>query len=84
MTPSLSADILDDWREELVLRSSHNRELRIYTTTMPARQRLDTLMHDPPYRVGVAGQQSAYNQPPNPGFFLGFGMSAPPRPLAPR
>jgi rhamnogalacturonan endolyase len=67
-----------------VLRASNNHELRIYTTTILARQRLDTLMHDVTYRVGIAGQQSAYNQPPHPGFFLGFGMSAPPRPLAPR
>jgi hypothetical protein len=34
--------------------------------------------------VAIAGEQSAYNQPPNPGFFLGFDMRPAPRPLAPR
>jgi hypothetical protein len=31
-------------------------------------------MHDPVYRLGVAWQNVAYNQPAHPGFFLGEGM----------
>ena len=31
-------------------------------------------MHDPQYRVRVAWQNTAYNQPPHPSFFLGTGM----------
>ncbi|MEO5958597.1 MAG: hypothetical protein ABIZ49_13300, partial [Opitutaceae bacterium] len=42
---------------------------------------LYTLMHDPQYRLAVAWQNTAYNQPPHPGFYLGDGMSRPPTPL---
>ncbi|MEY4489750.1 MAG: hypothetical protein RIQ79_2258, partial [Verrucomicrobiota bacterium] len=52
---------------------------RIYTTTIPATNRLYTLMHDPQYREAIAWQNTGYNQPPHPGFFLGQDMSAPPR-----
>jgi fibronectin type 3 domain-containing protein len=37
-------------------------------------------MHDPQYRLSVAWQNVAYNQPPHTGFFLGDGMAAPPVP----
>ena len=80
-TPCLSADIFGDWREEVIWRSSDNKELRIYTTTIPTDHRLYTLMHDPQYRLAVAWQNVGYNQPPHPGFFLGDGMKLPqPRP----
>lgn len=79
-TPCLSGDILGDWREEVVLRTSDNSALRIFTTTIPATNRIYTLMHDPQYRVAIAWQNSAYNQPPHPGFYLGGEMSAPPVP----
>jgi rhamnogalacturonan endolyase len=79
-TPVLCADILGDWREEVILRSTDNKELRIYTTTLPTRHRLYTLMHDPHYRLSVAWQNVAYNQPPHTGFYLGEGMAKPPRP----
>jgi len=73
-TPTLSADILGDWREEVILRKEDNSELRIYTTTIPATNRIFTLMHDAQYRVAIAWQNSAYNQPPHPSFYLGDGM----------
>ncbi|WP_428964578.1 rhamnogalacturonan lyase family protein [Micromonospora fluostatini] len=79
-TPALSADILGDWREEVIWRTSDNRALRIYSTPTPTAVRLPTLMHDTQYRVSVAWQNTAYNQPPHPGFFLGDGMSTPPAP----
>lgn len=79
-TPCLSADLFGDWREEIIWRSSDNRELRIYSTTIPATNRLYTLMHDPQYRLAIAWQNVGYNQPPHPGFYLGDGMDAPPRP----
>ena len=79
-TPALSADILGDWREEVIWRSADNLSLRIYTTTIPATDRLITLMHDRTYRLAIAWQNVGYNQPPHPGFFLGHGMTAPPRP----
>jgi rhamnogalacturonan endolyase len=79
-TPCLSADILGDWREEVIWRTSDNTALRIYTTTIPATNRIYTLMHDPQYRLGIAWQNGAYNQPPHTGFYLGDGMAEPPRP----
>jgi len=78
-TPNLSADILGDWREEVIFNES-NTALRIYTTTTVANNRIYTLMHDAQYRVEIARQNTAYNQPPHPSFFLGNGMGAPPTP----
>ncbi|HEY4787165.1 MAG TPA: T9SS type A sorting domain-containing protein, partial [Bacteroidales bacterium] len=75
-TPNLSADILGDWREEAILwTTSDSSSLRIYTTTTPTSYRLFTLMHDPVYRLGVAWQNVAYNQPPHLGFYIGGGLS---------
>lgn len=79
-TPVLCADILGDWREEVIWRTADNKELRIYTTTIPTEHRIYTLMHDPVYRLSVAWQSVAYNQPPHTGFYLGEGMAPPPRP----
>jgi rhamnogalacturonan endolyase len=76
-TPALTADLIGDWREELVLRSEDSSELRIYTTPIPTLIRMPTLMHDPIYRLGVAWQNTAYNQPPHTSFFLG--ETTPPR-----
>jgi rhamnogalacturonan endolyase len=78
--PCLCADIIGDWREEVVFRTSDNKELRIYTTTIPTEHRLVTLMHDPQYRLSVAWQNVGYNQPTQPGYYLGEGMSPPRQP----
>lgn len=77
-TPCLSADLLGDWREEVIFRTLDNKALRIYTTVDLARDRRVTLMHDPQYRLAVAWQNIGYNQPPHPGFFLGDGSRARP------
>lgn len=76
-TPVLAADILGDWREEVIWRTSDNRELRIFISTIPTTNRFRTLMHDPQYRLSVAWQNVGYNQPPHPGFYLGHGMKDP-------
>jgi autotransporter-associated beta strand protein len=76
--PSLSADLLGDWREEVIWRTSNNSELRIYTTTTVSTNRFYTLMHDPQYRCAIAWQNTGYNQPPHPGFSIGPHMSPPP------
>lgn len=78
--PCFAGDILGDWREELICRTEDKQELRIFTTTIPTEHRLYTLMHDPVYRLGAAWQNVAYNQPTQPGFYLGDGMEKPPRP----
>jgi rhamnogalacturonan endolyase len=79
--PCLCADIFGDWREELIARSRDNKELRIFSTSIPTERRLVTLMHDPIYRLSVAWQNVSYNQPAHPGFFLGEGMKTPARPM---
>lgn len=79
-TPALSADIFGDWREEVILRSDDNKELRIYTTTIPTDRRFYTFMHDPQYRLSIAWQNVGYNQPPHTSFFIGEGMKTPPKP----
>ncbi len=76
-TPTLSADLFGDWREEVIWRTTDNKELRIYTTTIPTKYRLSTLMHDPQYRLSIAWQNVAYNQPPHTSFYLGAGMKPP-------
>ena len=70
-TPSLQADILGDWREEVILPTADSSELRIFSTTIPTEYRLYTLMHDPVYRNAIGWQNTAYNQPPHIGFYLG-------------
>jgi rhamnogalacturonan endolyase len=57
-------DCLGDWREELLV--SVDGELRIYSTTIPARTRRVCLMQDRAYRLGVASQTMGYYYPPIP------------------
>lgn len=70
--PCLSADILGDWREEVIVRNNESTELRIYSTTIPTLYGYPCLMLDIPYRLSVATENVGYNQPPEPGFYLGF------------
>ncbi|QGY48052.1 hypothetical protein GM418_05565 [Maribellus comscasis] len=76
-TPTLSADLFGDWREELILAAEDGQSLRIFTSTIPTNYRFTTLMHDPQYRLSIAWQNVAYNQPPHTGFYLGTGMKYP-------
>jgi hypothetical protein len=70
--PCLSADIFGDWREEVILyNGSDPGQLMIFTTTIPTGHRMVTLMHDPLYRLGVAAQNVAYNQPPHLARYIG-------------
>ncbi|MDE6018027.1 MAG: rhamnogalacturonan lyase [Muribaculaceae bacterium] len=70
-TPCLQADILGDWREEVILRTPDNESLRIYVTDYPTDYRFHTFMEEPAYRISVANQNVAYNQPAEPGFYFG-------------
>ena len=70
-TPALSADLFGDWREEVVWRTTDSSALRIYATPHETQLRIATLMHDPQYRVAIAWQNTAYNQPPHPSFYIG-------------
>lgn len=72
--PCIQASILGDWREDVIFRSKKSDFLRLYTTTAPTNVRLYTFMHDPVYRLGIAWQNTAYNQPPQTGFYIGPDM----------
>jgi rhamnogalacturonan endolyase len=56
------ADCLGDWREEII--TSLDGEIRIYTTTIPAKTRRVCLMQDRLYRTDVAMQTMGYFYPP--------------------
>ncbi|MFE3600201.1 rhamnogalacturonan lyase [Streptomyces sp. NPDC059142] len=80
-TPSLSGDILGDWREEVIWPTADNTALRIYSTPHLTDRKITTLLHDRMYRTALAWQNTAYNQPPHPSFFIGNNMPTPPRPV---
>ena len=69
--PCLQADLLGDWREELVMAREDNEALRVFVSDIPTEYAMMTLMHDPVYRSGIVSEQTAYNQPPHIGFYLG-------------
>ena len=72
--PCLSADILGDWREEVIVCNRKESTLRIYSTTLPTPHRFPSLMFDIPYRLSVATENVGYNQPPEQSFYLGHDM----------
>lgn len=76
--PCLSADIFGDWREEVMMRTADNQNLRIYVTPFETEYRFPSFMEDPVYRVSVANENTGYNQPPEPGFYFGTGMKSHP------
>ena len=69
--PCLCADILGDWREEVIARTPDSSELRIFISPIPTDHRINCLMEDIPYRLSTAAQNVGYNQPSEPGFYLG-------------
>ena len=60
--PLAIADILGDWREEVV--TVQSGAIRIYSTTIPASTRRVCLMQDHLYRLDVAVQAMGYFYPP--------------------
>ncbi|MBQ4466257.1 MAG: RICIN domain-containing protein [Oscillospiraceae bacterium] len=75
----LTADILGDWREEMIFRKSDGG-LRVFETTFATEYPIYSLMHNPQYRVQVAAQNNGYNQPPHTDYFLGTGYALPTAP----
>lgn len=69
--PCLQADIVGDWREEVLLRSADNSSLRLYVSPIPTAYRFHTFLEDPVYRISVATENVGYNQPTQPGFYFG-------------
>ena len=69
--PCLSADLFGDWREEIILfDKSDSASLVVFSSAEPTKISVPTLMHDHVYRMGIAWQNVAYNQPPHLGYFL--------------
>lgn len=77
---SLTADILGDWREEIIFPTTDGSSLRVFTTTDETDYRIFTLMHDIQYRCQIAAQNVAYNQGAYTSFFLGTGYDLPSMP----
>lgn len=69
--PCLQGDITGDWREEVLLRSEDNKSLRLYVSPIATDYRFHTFLEDPVYRISIATQNVAYNQPTQPGFYFG-------------
>ena len=67
-TPNLSADILGDWREEVILHDNTN--LYIHLSPYKTDYNVPCLMTDHIYRMAIAWQMSSYNQPPHLGYYL--------------
>lgn len=82
-TPSATGDILGDWREEIIVRTSDNKYVRVYTTNIETPYRNYTLWHDHQYRQGMVWESIGYNQPPHTSYFLGEleGITMAPPPL---
>lgn len=70
--PCLQADLFGDWREELILRTSDNSALRVFTSLSPTDYKFTTFMHDSQYRCAIAWQNTAYNQPPHQSYYIGY------------
>ena len=67
--PCFLGDILGDWREEIVSRTSD--KLIIQISSYPSPHGITTLWADHEYRNAMTWQCVGYNQPPHPSFFLG-------------
>jgi len=76
--PTLVGDLFGDWREEVVYTNAAYSELIIFTTDKPTTTRLYTLAHNPAYRNAMT--LHGYMQSHHVDYFLGAGMSTPPRP----
>lgn len=74
--PCVQADILGDWREEVLLRTADNSALRLYVSTIPTEYRFHTFLEDPVYRISIATQNVAYNQPTQQGFYFGSDLKS--------
>lgn len=69
--PSLQGDIVGDWREEVLFRTRDNQNLRLYVSTHSTDYRFYSFLEDPVYRISIATQNVAYNQPTHTGFYFG-------------
>lgn len=69
--PCLYADLLGDWREEIIYTDSAETCLKIFSTWYPTDYRFPCLLQDHHYEMSALNQQIGYNQPTETGFYLG-------------
>lgn len=69
--PCFYGDILGDWREEIIMPTKDNTELRLFTTWYPTEYRFPYLMSDHIYEMSALNQNIGYNQPTHTGYYLG-------------
>lgn len=64
-------DLFGDWREEVIyFDKTDSCTLNIFSTTMPTKLRVPTLMHDHQYRMSIAWQNCCYNMAPRQSYYL--------------
>lgn len=51
-----------------------------FSTTIPTKHRLYTLMHNPQYRLSIVWQNVGYNQPPHTDYYLDESIKEVPKP----
>lgn len=69
--PCYYGDFLGDYREEVILGSSDNKSIYIFSTNHPTTHRLPHLMTDHNYDMSQAMQNMGYNQGTNLGYYVG-------------
>lgn len=69
--PGLIADIVGDWREEVILPKSDYSELRIFSTWFPCEYKFPYLMSDHLYEMSALNQNLGYNMPTQTSYYLG-------------
>ncbi|WP_294553469.1 hypothetical protein [uncultured Bacteroides sp.] len=69
--PCYYGDFLGDYREEVILGSSDNKSIYIFSTNHPTTHRLRHLMTDHTYDMSQAMQNIGYNQGTNLGYYVG-------------
>lgn len=75
-TPCLQADLMGDWREEIIMTgyetdwSASTCDLLIFSTPEPTEYKVPCLMEDHQYRMAIAWQNASYNQPPHLSYYL--------------
>ncbi len=71
----LVGDILGDWREEIIARSSSDdSKVRVYATTIQTDYVVPCLLTDLAYREGIAWQNVGYNQPAHTSYLISEGL----------
>ncbi len=73
--PAYAADVLGDFREELILGTTAANEIRIYFNTEESTHKLAALQSDRRYRVEIERQKSCYGQPSYTSFYYGADMN---------